>query len=78
MQSACQAIQYAYIVKYTRILYWDVDTGLPTKDWEFRDDSTEFVVSVFLYSGILAGQNWHISVLNHLVNHYNTQLNAKT
>ena len=32
MQSACQAIQYAYIVKYTRTFYWGVDTGLPTKN----------------------------------------------
>ena len=32
MQSACQAIQYAYIVKYTRTLYWDVDTGISTKN----------------------------------------------
>ena len=32
MQSACQAIQYAYIVIYTKMLYWDVDTGRPTKN----------------------------------------------
>ena len=39
------------------------------KEWDFRDDCTEFVWSVFLHSGFLVGQSWIICVLNHLVNH---------
>ena len=31
----------------------------------------------FFHSGFLEGQNWFISVLNHSVNHQNTQLNAE-
>jgi len=36
------------------------------------------VYSIFLHSGFLVGQKWLISVLNHLLNHKNSQLNAKT
>jgi len=38
---------------------------------------SEFVYSIFLHSEFFVGQNWLISVLNHLVDHQNTQLNAK-
>ena len=37
------------------------------KGWDLRDDCTEFLQSVFLNSGFRVGQNWHISVLDHLV-----------
>jgi len=40
-----------------------------------REDCTEFVTSVFLYSGFLVVQNWHISVINISVNNQSTQLN---
>ena len=52
-------------------------TGLPTKD-ETILRNYQLIPSVFLHSGFLAGQNWHISVLAHLVNQQNTQLNAET
>ena len=39
---------------------------------------TEFVQSLFLYSGFLDGKYWLISVLNHSTNHQNTLLNAET
>ena len=48
------------------------------KEGDFRDDCTEFVKSVFLHFGVLEDKNWHISVLNHCINHQNTQLNAET
>ena len=32
----------------------------------------------FLHSGFLVGQNWHISVLDHLAYDQTTQLNAVT
>ena len=49
------------------------DAGLPTKD----ETSEKIVLSVFLHSGFLVGQNCLISVLTHLVNPQNNQLNAE-
>ena len=63
------------VIKYVDPAY----TGLPTKD-----ETSETIVRNFFgqfpctRSGFLVGQNWLISVLNHYVNHQNTQLNAKT
>jgi len=51
---------------------------IPTKDETSWDDCTQFVYSVFLHSGFLVGQTWPNSVLNHLVNHQNTQWSAET
>jgi len=35
-------------------------------------------IFIFLAIRVLVGQNLHISVLNNLINHRNTQLNAET
>ena len=44
-----------------------------------KNDCTEFYFfSVFLHLGFLEGKQILIFVLNHLVNHQNTQLNAET
>ena len=45
------------------------------KGLDFRDDCTEFALSAFLHCIIPCRPN---SVLNHSVNHQNTQLNAET
>ena len=46
--------------------------GLPTKD-----DTSETIVRNW-FNLFIVGQNWHISVLNHSVNHHSTQLNTET
>ena len=48
------------------------------KGWDFKEDCTELVQSVFLLSvsGFLVGQNYTGLFL--LVNHQNTQLNAES
>ena len=43
-----------------------------------RRHGTEFVLSLFFNPGLLAGLNWLISVLNHLVNHPNTKIKNQT
>ena len=39
------------------------------KGWDFKDDCTEFIVSVFLYLRFPASLNLFLSMLNHLKPH---------
>ena len=39
-----------------------------------KDETSETIV----HPGFLVGQNWRIAMLNHLVDHLSTQLNAET
>ena len=48
-------------------------SGLTTQDKTSETTVWSFFLARFtLHSGFLAGQNWLISLLNHLVNHQNT------
>ena len=43
------------------------------------ENCTEIVRSVFfLHSGFIVGRKWIISMIYHLINHQNTELNAET
>ena len=56
------------------------DTRGTLRGWDFKNDCTKFVRSVFLHSGFLdlVRQNCFFSVLTQLVNHQNTQFNVET
>ena len=76
-------LNFSFLPGETRkreIKYTMTYTGLHPKGWVFRDDCTEFVVFFcFLTFRVPCRSKLaYLCVLNHLVNHQNTQLNAKT